>query len=297
LGNKLAAWSSPIGTLGVTANWFGDEIYGFPSLFGDSLNEKGLSCSLLTLINSQYEEKASDKLNVFAGLFCHYVATNYDSVITLQTALQDIRIWGPDALAQHFVVRDATGASLVIECVDGVKRVYLDKNDGTSGYGIMTNEPGFDYHLESIKHYEWKRTLSRQAVAIPGNFYPEERFLRVHMVKSGMQDEGYFNSNASISYQQAFSLTSQVLNVITVPMGQQYGTDTGESSGEGSNPDHSVWGVIRDHSTPALFWRDSGNPTFRRLLLRDMDFSEKADRKAIKMQEGAFYIDMKDQMK
>lgn len=297
LGNKLAFWGSPIGTLGLTANWFGDEHYGFPSLFGDSLNEKGLSCSLLTLINSQYEEKADDKLNVFAGLFCHYVATNYATVSDLQTALANIRIWGPDALAQHFVVRDSTGSSLVIEMINGAKRVYLDKNDGDSGYGIMTNEPAFDFHLENVKHYEWKRTLSRQAVATPGNFYPEERFLRVHMIKSGMQGQGYFDANASVSYQQAISLTAQVLNVITVPMGQQYGTDTGESSGEGSEPDHSVWGVIRDHATPALYWRDAGNPTFRRLSVKDMDFSEKAERKAIKLEEGAFFIDIKDQMK
>lgn len=51
----------------------------------------------------------------------------------------------------------------------------------------MTNEPTFDWQVKNIDHYEWKRTLARQAVATPGNFYPEERFLRVHMIKSGMQ--------------------------------------------------------------------------------------------------------------
>ena len=69
--------------------------------------------------------------------------------------------------------------------VDGQKVIYLDLNDGVTGYGITTNEPYFDYHLTNIQHYEWKRTLARQAIAIPGNFYPEERFLRVHMIKSG----------------------------------------------------------------------------------------------------------------
>ena len=56
--------------------------------------------------------------------------------------------------------------------------------------GVFTNEPTFDWHQQNIEHYEWKRTLARQAVAIPGNFYPEERFLRVHMVKTGMQQMG-----------------------------------------------------------------------------------------------------------
>lgn len=56
--------------------------------------------------------------------------------------------------------------------------------------GVFTNEPTFDWHQKNIEHYEWKRTLARQAVAVPGNFYPEERFLRAYMVKSGMQDMG-----------------------------------------------------------------------------------------------------------
>lgn len=55
---------------------------------------------------------------------------------------------------------------------------------------MFTNEPTFDWHQKNIEHYEWKRTLARQSVAVPGNFYPEERFLRTHMVKSGMQAQG-----------------------------------------------------------------------------------------------------------
>lgn len=52
-------------------------------------------------------------------------------------------------------------------------------------------------------------------------------------------------------FQQAFSLTVQVMNTVTVPQGDQYGTDSG--SGEG-NGDHSCWGLVRDHKEPALYW-------------------------------------------
>ena len=61
--------------------------------------------------------------------------------------------------------------SLVIEVMDGKKNVYLDRNDGVSGFGITTNEPTLDWHIENVKHYEWKRTLSRQSIAVPGNWY------------------------------------------------------------------------------------------------------------------------------
>lgn len=70
--------------------------------------------------------------------------------------LSKISVYGPDAIAQHFVVRDATGTSLILEFVNRQKNIYVDHNDGISGYGITTNEPFFNYHLQSIQHYEWK---------------------------------------------------------------------------------------------------------------------------------------------
>jgi hypothetical protein len=54
-------------------------------------------------------------------------------------------------------------------------------------------------------------------------------------------------------FQQAFSLTVQVMNTVTVPQGEQYGTDSGEGEG---NADHSCWGLVRDHKEPALYWYD-----------------------------------------
>jgi len=129
----LAVWKPKIGVVGVTANWFGDEKYGFPSFFADSLNERGLSCSLLALTMAGYEEKSETKTNVFAGLFCFYVAQNYDNVYDLKESLANIAIWGPDALAQHFIVHDASGASLIVEVVGGKQYLYLDTNNGANG--------------------------------------------------------------------------------------------------------------------------------------------------------------------
>lgn len=149
-------WRAKIGTVGITANWFGDDTYGFPSLFADSLNAKGLSCSLLALINTQYEERSKDKLNVFAGTFCLYVTQTYSTVNDLVNTLPEITVYGPDAIAQHFVVRDASGTSLILEFVNGQKVIYVDRNDGVNGFGITTNEPFFNYHLQNVQHYEWK---------------------------------------------------------------------------------------------------------------------------------------------
>jgi choloylglycine hydrolase len=180
------------------------------------------------------------------------VTQSFANVNEVAEALDNVRIWGPQIVEEHFVMRDANGMSLVVELVDGKKKVYLDANDGVSGYGIMTNEPTFDWHLTNIEHYEWKRTLARQAVEVPGGWYPENRFLRIHMVKQGMQEMGLFDSAADI--QTALSLSAQVLNTVTVPMGMQYATDTGDNSGEGSGADHTMWGLMRDHADPAIYW-------------------------------------------
>ena len=65
---------------------------------------------------------------------------------------------------------------------------------------MFTNEPTFDWHQQNIEHYEWKRTLARQAIAVPGNFYPEDRFLRAYMMKSGMQDMGLMGTLLILAY-------------------------------------------------------------------------------------------------
>ena len=248
LGVGEFGWPAKYGMIGISGNWFGDDKYPFPIFVADSLNEKGLSCSLLYLTNTQYEKRDDSKTNVFAGVFCNYVAQNYASVLDLQKALSTIAIYGPDVLAQHFVIRDRTGKSLIIECVDGKQNVYLDTNDDVSGFGVTTNEPTFDWQVKNIQHYQWKRTLSRQSIATPGNFYPEERFLRAYMMKAGMQSSGLMDTT---DYQNAISLTSQILNSVNVPQGNQYGTDSGEGEGEG---DHTTWAIIRDHDHPTLYW-------------------------------------------
>lgn len=282
-------WDPKYSTVGISANWFGDDRWGAPSFFGDSLNEHGLSCSLLTLVDTQYESRDDSKINVFAGVLCHWATQMFQNVAEVNEMLPKVAIWGPDALAQHFVLRDATGASLVIECVGGAKQVYLDLNDGVSGFGIMTNEPQFSYHLENVKHYEWKRTLARQAVAIPGNYYPEERFLRIHMIKQGMQS--FMESTTDI--QTAISLAVQVMNTVTVPMGEQYGTDSGESSGEGDG-DHSVFGLVRDHYNKVLYWRDATNPTLRGIRLADVLGRER--KLSMTLESGPYFVDMSKAM-
>lgn len=53
--------------VGITGNWIGDDEYLFPHLFGDSINDQGLSCGLLTLVGTKYQSRNPRKTNVFYG--------------------------------------------------------------------------------------------------------------------------------------------------------------------------------------------------------------------------------------
>ncbi len=76
--SKLLKWSVKYGSVGLTGNWLGDDEWLITSMFGDALNTKGLSCSTLALVDTQYELLSRTKTNVFAGVFCHYAVAQVD---------------------------------------------------------------------------------------------------------------------------------------------------------------------------------------------------------------------------
>jgi hypothetical protein len=42
--------------------------------------------------------------------------------------------------------------------------------------------------------------------------------------------------------------------------------------------------------------RDATNPTFRKIALKDVDFSHKENRNKMKLEDGAFFIDVTSQL-
>jgi len=71
----------------------------------------------------------------------------------------------------HWVLRDAAGESLVIEFIEGVMKLYTDKNDGgKTGFGVMTNSPPFRWQIEAMRVQQWKEGKFRPAVALDGSW-------------------------------------------------------------------------------------------------------------------------------
>ena len=166
------------------------------------MNEAGLSCDLHALLNSSYPplSTAVGKKNIMLYYFCNWALAQFDTAAAVKAALSsgDVHLWGPAAMEDdgvHFVVRDSTGRGLAVEFMDKSTLAYDDLNDGETGVGVFTNEPPFPWQLANVRHYRWKQSLARPATAMPGAWYPDERFLRVYLTKSAMP--------APASYQEA----------------------------------------------------------------------------------------------
>ena len=61
-----------------------------------------------------------------------------------------------------------------------------------------------------------------------------------------------------------------VLNTVTVPMGNQMGTDSGYGEGLA---DHTHYGHIYDHKNAVLYWRHQSNLNLQRLRLADVNLA------------------------
>lgn len=242
-----------------------------PKVMGDivfaGLNDGGLSCDVNALIFpwTKYPEISnSSAINLGVGKLCQWALENFESVSELKQGLTRVNFFGDIDFGIHFALRDAHGQGVVIEFLDGKMEIYDDDNDqGKTGFGIMTNEPPLLWQLSAIRHMQWKQSLARPSVAMPGAWYPDERFQRIYLVKTGMPKPK--------SYEEAMMQAVHALNTITVPMGKQIGTDSGEGSGEGQ-ADRTQYGVIYDHKKQILYWRTAANQNLQRLQLKDCNF-------------------------
>jgi len=129
-------------------------------------------------------------------------------------------------------------------------------------------------------------TLARSAVSVPGNWYPDERFLRVHLVKQAIE-----KSKQPQSYRQAVANVVAILNTVTVPMGDIPGTDSEASGGEGLG-DHTQWAVIRDHVNLDYYLRSETNPSFRKIQLAALNLEEGAPIGTMQIEQDPWYLDV-----
>lgn len=125
-----------------------------------------------------------------------WLLTNFATIDEIKEGLKSIKVsnakFGPFnmVLPLHYIVTEPSGKSLVIEYVDGELHTY------DNSIGVLTNSPGFDWHLTNLNNYVnlenkdvkalnvgdlrlKKIGLGSGMLGLPGDFTPPSRFVRM----------------------------------------------------------------------------------------------------------------------
>lgn len=122
----------------------------------EGLNDQGLTFSLLSYPSAGGAQKAAEMTRAVlsASDLGAWVLGQFSSVAEVKAALATevvvlvpLAILGGVVSPFHYVVHDATGASLVIEFDRGKMSVH------DNPVGVMTNGPQFDWHLTNLNNY------------------------------------------------------------------------------------------------------------------------------------------------
>ncbi len=191
-GETGMAWTGRYGFVSMTA--YGQD-YG-----PDGLNEQGLYVGMYYLpgfaeYSEFHREEAGRSLSV--GDFMQWMLSSFRTVAEVRENLGDILVvhveddrFGGAPLPFHWKISDPTGASIVLEIVEGGQMKVYD-----AFLGVITNAPTYDWHLTNLRNYIGLSPEPRQPLTIdeiqlsalgagsgmiglPGDFTPPSRFIR-----------------------------------------------------------------------------------------------------------------------
>jgi choloylglycine hydrolase len=295
LGTRIAVVArgvsrvSPAPENGPALAWTGK--YGFVYLDGfgldtalDGLNEAGLGVAAMFLPGpTRYPDEApAPATPVLSNLHvAGWLLSQFDSVDQVRAALKDISVYGERVeslgnwpLPLHFAVHDARGRSLVLEWLDGDLKVH------ENSVGVLTNAPGFEWHLTNLRHFGRLSPLVSHPIEIgnltyavtgqgtelaglPGDPSSASRFLATAAALN--------LSDRPKDVIDAIILAQKLINRVDIPRGL-----VRDFSMERRHDDYTQWASFRDHTNRKFFWRSYRDQTLRELDLADIDFSEGA---------------------
>lgn len=171
---------------------------GYP-LYFEATNEKGLSMAGLNFPhNAFYRPQDPEKENVAPYELIPYLLSLCDSLEEAVTRLEGINVEHrnfSDALPVsplHWLIADRCG-SAVLECTREGMKIY------DNPYGVLTNNPTFDYHLMNVQNYgglhegaitDHDYSLGMGAMGLPGDFSSASRFVKAVFVREHSRCDG-----------------------------------------------------------------------------------------------------------
>ncbi len=252
----------------------------------DGLNEEGLSFEALYLPGLAQYQTVPPGQNKRALPYIHmgdWILSNFKTIDEVREALDSVYIFeqkipeiGDMLFPLHFAVYDATGKSIIIEYIEGKLHLYDNQ------IGILTNSPGYDWHLTNLNNYVHLRPVNPPPivddklkfaatgqgygmVGLPGDISPPSRFIKTAVL-----------TNVVLPADQApdlLNLAQHIINNVDIPRGLVREPDSGKFSN-----DITQWTVFKDLSHKVLYYRTYANFNIRAVSLAKIDLSEKGPR-------------------
>ncbi len=271
-GDKPGAlkWTAKYAALGLNA-------LNMPAII-DGMNEKGLVGGALYFPDyAGYADPAkTDPARALAPWdVLTWALTNFATVAEVKAALPRIAVVGLKEAhlglvpPLHYVLHDASGASLVVEPIGGVLKVY------DNPFGVMTNAPPFDWQVTNLKNYVKISAINAPPLhiagqtltpigqgsgllGIPGDPTPPSRFVRVlaYAALAEPQADGIASVRAA----------EHILNNFDIPRGW-----VRPRAGDATQWEFTQWSTIADLTNRVFYVKTYDDQVLRRIDLKSLN--------------------------
>lgn len=240
----------------------------------EGINETGLSAGLFFFPRYGSYTAYDSKLNstTLADLqVVQWILSQFTSIDELKASVNRVHIVGLERTAVvHWRIGEPSGRQVVMEIVEGKVHFY----DNT--VGVLTNAPGFEWHLANLNNYVNLRpgdaapynlgndTLqpiggSSAMLGLPGDFTPSSRFIRAAFFRNTAPQRATGRDTVLECF--------HILNNFDVPIAI-------ENPDEKSLPSATQWTSAIDLKARHVYYKTAYNNSIRCIDLNAIDFTK-----------------------
>ena len=245
----------------------------------EGVNEAGLSVGLFFFPNyGEYQEYDADDYDktVCDMQFVSWALSQYSTIDEVKAGVAQIDLvtLNHKIGAVHWRITEPDGSMVVLEVVDGVPHFY------DNVLGVMTNAPGFQWHMTNLNNYinlepgsaadnTIKNGVTLQPLGhgsgmlgLPGDFTSPSRFVRATF----FQTTSPVWSTGFDTVVQAF----HILNNFDIPVGSQHV----KSEIPKGLPSATQFTAATDMKAMKFYYRTAWNSNIRCIDLASIDFNK-----------------------
>lgn len=246
----------------------------------DGLNEKGLAIGLFYFPGSagymDYTKAEADK-TIAPWEMGSWMLENFATVDEARDGLKGLVVPAVVFAAMgmapevHFVVRDATGSSIVVEVVGGEIKVH------DAPLGVITNSPTYDWHMTNLRNFVDFSDTNRPPLklgsvtlapfgqgsgmlGLPGDLTPPSRFIRAVAYTQSVLPQ--------VTGRDAVLEAFHILNNFDIPKGAA--RDAEKDSDGNIQVDYTLWTGAADLSSLTYYVRTYEDSQIRSVPLMNM---------------------------